>query len=376
MRQIPYAAIPSVHQFQHDSSVRLAIRKNDHAVARIDELLTEYHQCSGSSDLMVNQRGLVLCDLFLTIEHWFGLRQSHPGKVEEGRLPAMRGLFDKVVAELGTFFADAATGAPATPSQVGAKMKLFTANGMSVGGYRTDRVHGMRQFDKEQLCKYLLWFSSGLAYQIPWWSTHPGNRRVLAESRRADSPMARGNGNASTPDWGPFVMTLDRKIYMTKHSFDLDIKATAEMPITTNNFHSSYNGGNRVAMAGTIGIFRGQIRGIRMDSGHYKPGLHNLNAFLWALKMYQVDLAHVLLYSYDNKPITVASNFLSSGRSWEQFKRGAIAEQTKLDDAKLEREMRWPKNAAPAPQVGTVATSTYGAMPPLQEPAMYNNVNG
>jgi len=132
---------------------------------------------------------------------------------------------------------------------------------------------------------------------------------------------------------------MDRQIYMTKHDFN----ATR----TTNNyFHSSYNGGQRVAMAGSMNVCNGLITGVRTDSGHYQPGLHNLNAFLWALKMYHVDLRKISLL--DEKADWVggtvmysAEDFVNSGKSWDLFTKGAKREQTKLDQAKYLREARW-----------------------------------
>ncbi len=68
--------------------------------------------------------------------------------------------------------------------------------------------------------------------------------------------------------------------------------------------------------------------------------------------MYQVDPASVPLYSHENKPITVASSFLSSGRSWDKFQKGAASERAKLDDALDDRKARWPKSPpAPVPPI-------------------------
>src|SRR5579871_4311049 len=125
---------------------------------------------------------------------------------------------------------------------------------------------------------------------------------------------------------------------MTRHDFD-------SKRVGGNFFHSSYNGGNRVTMAGTIGIMKGQIIGIRSDSGHYKPGLHNMNAFLWALRMYQVDLRRIALFDHAGDRVGGASytaeNFLRDGKKLEAFLKGARQEQQKLDHAKTAREATW-----------------------------------
>src|SRR5262249_56532973 len=117
-----------------------------------------------------------------------------------------------------------------------------------------------------------------------------------------------------------FIMTLDREIFMTKHEF--------HPPTPGNNFHSSYNGGKPVTMAGTILIENGVIKGVRTDSGHYKPGLHNLTTFLWALTMYQVNLSRISLYDYAGNFIATADAYLGGfGRSWQQFADGRQKEQ-------------------------------------------------
>ena len=54
-------------------------------------------------------------------------------------------------------------------------------------------------------------------------------------------------------------------------------------------FHSSHNNGAPVVMAGTIVIVKGKITTVRLDSGHYAPGVDDLPAFLMALRMYGVN---------------------------------------------------------------------------------------
>jgi hypothetical protein len=108
---------------------------------------------------------------------------------------------------------------------------------------------------------------------------------------------------------------------MAKHDFDATRKQN-------NYFHSSYNDGHRVAMAGTVAITNGVITGIRLDSGHYHSALHNLTTFLWALKMYGVNLSKVSLLDFRGNWIgnvsVSAEDFLASGKTWQQFLQGAV----------------------------------------------------
>jgi hypothetical protein len=228
-------------------------------------------------------------------------------------------------------------------------MKKHFGAALSHHGHKNDKEFGMVEFDKKQLYKYRLWFKNGLAYQLPWWTKSQPKLMVLANSRHGYVRIRRpgGGGVPQVGGWSAFVMTMDRQIYMTKHDFD-------PKRVGNNYFHSSYNGGQRVAMAGTIAINNGLITGVRTDSGHYQPGLHNLNAFLWALKMYQVDLRKISLLDekgdwvggdattdWLGDVLCSAEDFLHSGRSWDLFRKGAQREQTKLDLAKDLREARW-----------------------------------
>jgi len=160
---------------------------------------------------------------------------------------------------------------------------------------------------------------------------------MLAESDRGYVALKRG-GALQTKDWSGFIMTMSREIFMAKQ----DARGRV--------FHSSYTGGNRVAMAGTIGIFRGRITGIRTDSGHYAPGLHSLIAFLWALKMYRVNLKGISLLDpggaliHDN-----AEQFLVHKKNEEQkeFNEGAQKEEQKLKDTQDARQ-NWQMNKTAA----------------------------
>jgi hypothetical protein len=339
MKDLNYTDIPAVSKWHHDSSVTFAVRKHDIALTRIDELLEDYQ--SALTAKSVGKKGLILCDLFLTLEYWFKMHEKYPGKFEDGRVPAMRALLVVVLNKLGPFFADR-DGVIPTRGQILAELKKYFGAGMADHGYKADKNFGMVTFDKKVMYKYRVWFKQGLAYQTPWWVKGHGSGKVLANSRHGYVAIVRPGGGAEQMDgWSGFVMMMDRQIFMTKHDFDASRNKN-------NNFHSSYNGGDRVAMAGTICIKDGRITGVRTDSGHYQPGLHNMNAFLWALKMYQVTLKGISLYNEKGTLVADAEAFYSSGRTWEQFDDGGKLEQKKLDKAKAHREAHLAKMLAPA----------------------------
>lgn len=336
MRTVTYKDIPSLSRWKQDSSVSLAVRKNEPGLTRIDELLTEY--AATKADWA--DRGPVLIDLFMTIEYWFKMREDVPRRIEEGRLPAMRGLFEAVVTKLAPFFAD--RNGRTSPAFVSNGIKEFVGLGMSTHGFSTDRQMGFTKFSAGQIWSYRLWFKNGRAYQVPWWAGRPKGKLEPANSKYGYLPIVRRDpGNEVAPamhGWSPFIMTLSRFIYMAKHDFDANR--------TTNNyFHSSYNDGHRVGMAGTMSVMSGVITAIRLDSGHYHPGLHSLTSFLMALRMYQVDLSKVSLLDFRGDWIgsvtTSADDFLRSGKSWERFREGAKTELEKQTDTHHYRQLRW-----------------------------------
>jgi hypothetical protein len=352
MKTIVYKDIPSLDQWKRDSSVAFAVRKEEPGLIRIDDLLAEYPSKSATRDA----QGPFWIDLFLTIEYWFKMRQIRPGHVEEGRLPAMRGLLDIVLEELSPFFSirEDKGGTMGTTGElrdhrsawlVSKCIKRMTGASMTNHGFGADHNMNCTQFDATTVWDYRLWFRDGRAYQVPWWAGNPGDKKlVLANSKHGYlAGVTRGIGDQpSIKNWSPFIMTISRFIYMAKHDFDPARKKD-------NYFHSSYNDGNRVGMAGTIGIEDGIIRGVRLDSGHYQPGLHNLTSFLWALKMYQVDLSKVELFDYsggwihDRLKIT-ADDFLKSGLSWDYFCRKASDETDRIKTTEGARRLRkWQK---------------------------------
>jgi hypothetical protein len=180
---------------------------------------------------------------------------------------------------------------------------------------------GMVPFSKDDLIKGRLMFRSGLAYQLPWWDATDKLTPRLAESSRGYVPMVR-DGATGSAGFSGFVMTVNRDIFMLRHDFD-------SRRTKNNQFHSSYTGGALVAMAGTILIQKGRIYGVRTDSGHYWPGLHNMNSFLMALRMYGAQISKITLYDFKNTDLGKADVFLAKNTNWDLYSKGHDAEMDK-----------------------------------------------
>ncbi|VTZ52276.1 conserved hypothetical protein [Methylocella tundrae] len=313
MTPVEYKDVPSLNLWMRDSNVTFAVRKQDIILMRIDQLVEDYH----TAGLDLPRQSLILCDLFLTIDFWVKSLHSGNKKCEKGRYPAMMNLFAAIVKLLKLAFV------VQTDVELSNALKEFVGLGMSAGGHVTDQSAPMKPFSDDERARYRVWFKDTLAYQVPWWENSRSLKRELAWSYRGYVEMKRGmEMGGQTPSYSGFIMTLDRELYMTKQD-------KAEF-----RFHSSYTSGARVMMAGTILIRSGRILGIRTDSGHYKPGQHNMTAFLWALLMFGVPLSPIAILNHEEKFITTADKFLSDHNKWSKFLEGHEQEIEKLRDAK------------------------------------------
>ncbi len=331
-----YQTLPTLDQWKRDSGVALAIRNNEPGLKRIDELVMRIGQGTNH----VETYGPLLIDLFLSINYWFAGRKDRPGRVHEGRLPAMRALFAFVVDQLKPLMVTSSDSNP-TAMSIGKTIAEMTAVSMDSHGYVADSDFNMRAFSKEQLRQYRLEFNGGLAYQVEWWRPRPLRWSAPADSARfAPNGPRLANAGKSTPNAAPFIMDLNRRIYMTHHDRDGGI------------FHSSYNNGAPVVMAGTIVIVKGKITTVRLDSGHYAPGADNLPAFLMALRMYGVNLRDIRLLDYKGLKVggidVSAERVLEQGTSWKMFVANAVRDfERQLANQSFEkgnRQLGWEQS--------------------------------
>ena len=316
MKQVKYTDLPTAQRFESDTTVMFSFRHKDRILKRIDTLLEEYVKRKSA-----DERGVILADLFLTCNHWikeFHEKVSVPAnaagldthqKTLKERYPAVLALFEAVVEILCGAFNCGLKGLARIVEEI---------YGRDLHG------HGIEVDLRDQQAMYLtklarqpyrIRFAGGLAYQYEWWRTSYPSRLVLANSAHAYATIARRGvtKKASTlPDFGMFVMTLERDIFMAKP----DIGANGK-----NNglFHSSFTGGDIVIMAGTMLIRGGVILAIRPDSGHYKPTEMNMALLLQSLAMYSVNVDRIELYAWDATLLGTGNSFLKSRMSWKQF---------------------------------------------------------
>jgi hypothetical protein len=218
-------------------------------------------------------------------------------------------------------------------------------------GILTDDIRDHAQYFSRQVRgQFRLRFKGGLAYQYQWWEADFGTTPVLAESSRSYAPeIARQGAGAGSQDYGGFVMTLEREVFMARHRV---VGAYTHAGV----FHSSYTGGDRVMMAGTMLIRGGVIRGVRSDSGHYHPTEQNMAAFLQGLAMFGVNLGLIDLFGHAADSLGTGLEFLRSHMTWDQFTKQRQAEQAHRAEGD---KYRVAKNLPPrSPQPQPVPTAT------------------
>jgi hypothetical protein len=139
---------------------------------------------------------------------------------------------------------------------------------------------------------YRLTFIRGLAYQLTWFRDPPFVL-ALAESASVGFDDKSG-GQMFEPNWGGFALSMGRDFYMAKHRGGYS---------SDDFFHSSYLAGGAVMCTGSLLIEAGVVKGVKNDSGHYRPRIEHLVNVVETLKMYGVDIAQVTVkavkYSYD-----------------------------------------------------------------------------
>jgi hypothetical protein len=283
-----YETLPSLHKWQGDSSVALKVRHNDVVLKRIDNLLEHIHAAKSSAD-----RFIFLSDLYFTTDYWL---KTFPGNalMEKGREKAVHALFTRAAFDLCDTFDCTINGLPR-------ELELMWGREMSAGGVHKDLVLNHAEYiTRAEAAKFKVYFKGGRAFQYPWWA--PANKwtRVLAESRHAFDQQAfvlasRKPGAYPNNDYGFFILTMGRDLYMTKHRAGGD-----------NNpgfFHSSYTGGDPIACAGTMLIRAGVIQRIRFDSGHYQPHANSARNLVMALRMRAVPVDTVAFEDFNGYPL-------------------------------------------------------------------------
>lgn len=306
MKNVTYADVPALAQFRKDSSITFAIRDNDHVLAYIDHLLERYHKWSaGSDEHAYSMRRVVLCELFLTCNYWIKSFHEQRPMMKKERYPAVLGLFEAVVNKLTVLLG-------CTRPMVAYTIEEIFGREMTQAGISTDLRQNAAHFDRKTRAAFRLRFRAGRVYCYENYGT--GSMRLKpANSIDFYTAVTRRGAGATIHGWAPFVMTLEREFFMTRHSLNESGRP--------NIFHSAYTAGGIVAAAGTWSIRDGVIDGIRPDSGHYQPTEHNIVGALLALAMFGVNLKKIAVYSWENgdQPIGKAIGVVRSGLSWPAY---------------------------------------------------------
>ena len=280
-----YTSIPSLSQWQKDSSVTLAVRKTDVVLDRIDVLLKLYWDAAGDEA----KRLIFLSDLFFSLDYWQKIFRTNP-LMERGREPAIKAFYERAAYGLCEAFKCTINGLPR-------ELELMWGRELSLCGVVTDLVKDQAEYiSRAEAAKYRLRFRDGKAYQLPWYLPAAKSGMVLAESRHAHEPgafvrAATKPGALPNDNYGFFVLTMGRDLYMARH------RAGGQ-----NNkgfYHSSYVGGDPIVCSGTMLIERGVIKRIRFDSGHYQPQANNYRALVMALRMWGVPLDRVVFEDFN-----------------------------------------------------------------------------
>lgn len=304
---VVYNDIPSLSTWKSDSSVRLAIRTNDVALTRVDELMDAFNRAPDAG-----ARIYIACDLFFTLDYWLKIFKSNQ-KMEKGREPAVMALYKVVVDKLGRAFGAylGAQGGVVTPNNLPTVLEMFFGRTMGSHGSDLDLRQDCAQYlSRAEVRKYRLAFKDGKAYQFPWWDpkAKANSAIVLADSSHAYNSAVFGGG--ARVNWGGFAMSMGRDIYMALHH------CTKDFGEQGNFYHSSYLGGEPVMCAGTMLIQNGVIRGVSTDSGHYRPDNTHVVNLLQALRMRGVNLASVQVQDFQAIFQGNGDAFLAANGNW------------------------------------------------------------
>lgn len=318
-----YAKVPTAKQFQSDSSVTFAVRKKDIILTHIDWLLTTLENTP-------EKRIVILCDLFMTCNFWIKSYHERNPNLDRQRYPSVLALFESVVNALSQAWS-------CSHSKVAQSLREIYGRDMHTHGFCVDHGEGRaKYFSPLEAAQYRIRFKGGLAYQYKWWEDSASDKLVPADSYNCYTAMWRkgvnGDKAVCTPGFCMFAMDMERGMYLGK----ADI---GDVGSHSGTFHSSFNGGGLVTMAGTIYIKNGKIEAVRADSGHYKPNEQNMAFFLQALAMYGVKIEHIILYSWDGQSMGFALNFLKSKMSWPAFEQTRRKERAHRLDGDDYREM-------------------------------------
>jgi hypothetical protein len=275
MATISFAKMPTLQQWTQASSVTFAIRSSDLILTRIDKLMGWYCRSADNTEKLV-----IMCDLYFTTDYWLKMykRNKH---MDEKRQPAVYALFFRTAFELTKMFG-------CTINSLPRELELLWGRELTKDGVFVDVIKNMAEYiTRAQAAPFRIWFKNGRAYEM-----HDGKLQ-RADSKNSYVPEAAVRNSPPAPDYGFFVLTMSRDLYMTKH------RVYDPRDINPQGFyHSSYVAGSPVMCSGTMRIKNGVIERVRLNSGHYQPGINNVRALIMAFRMWALPET-MLFEGYD-----------------------------------------------------------------------------
>lgn len=322
-----YTSVPTLVQWQKDTAPSPAHAKmgpqraQDPILTRIDTIITQYHMSHSDG-----QKWYLINDLMFCTDYWLKRQgQGASRHLDPARQPAVYALFAASADWLCKLFSCTINVLP---------RELEKAFGRELGyhGQHIDSRPGVAQYlTRGEVNQYRLMFRDGKAHQFPWWEKK-GKKIVLAESSRSPGTYNPKSGMTEAmfeKNYSGFVMSMGRDLYMAPHfgCYGKD-----------NFFHSSYLAGNAVMCAGSMLIENGVIKGIKTDSGHYRPTPEHLTNTLLALQMVGVELKGITCSYFDKGGFLSmsAENLLAARGNWGRIHTG----QKQFEQHLLERKLK------------------------------------
>ena len=286
----------------HLTSLWSGKRTSDTTLLMVDTLLDVFHLMAST----VDEKVIALVRLYYATDAWLKKAERGATDVNSRRTPGVYACFASVSYRLSELVQVPINLLPAWLTETFGKA-------MGAHGVDLDISQGLADYlSPEQVAKYRINLSGGLAYQQQWWL----NRKdwVLANSSSirdgTEEVRAKIGGHdghvLSNEDRSGYVMSQGGDLYSGPHF------TTMGKTKESARYHSSYFGGQPVLCAGEIVIEDGVIREIDNSSGHYMPGSSNISMMLELLMVQGVRLAHLQVYDMVTRATTQANQLLKA----------------------------------------------------------------
>ena len=249
-------------------------------------------------------------------------------KMRKGLESAIRGLFIVVANKL-------AAACRCTINTLPNELEKLYGKSLTTHGLRTGFGCARVNWVRATICNAPQPTSSGFSLETGWLSfpwRKPGAQIELLNSRdwykhdfNLGETVIEKNEKGEPieivvldPEWAQFVMSMSRDIYMGPH---MNIPRGSNCEGSVAIAHSSWLAGTSVQCAGSMLVEEGVVKGIRNNSGHYKPSDNHLVSALELLRTVGVILSEVEVYDYTGKHQRSAPEFLRNGYSWVTWEK-------------------------------------------------------